>query len=43
MTPDDFMKIAIALSANCKSEEEKRTPRFVVVIAEGNEIVGLVD
>jgi pyrimidine deaminase RibD-like protein len=41
VTPEDFMKIAIALSANCKPEDEKRTPRLGVVIAQGEELIGL--
>src|SRR4051812_3642725 len=35
------MKMAIALSANCKPEDAKRTPRLGVVIAQGEELVGL--
>jgi diaminohydroxyphosphoribosylaminopyrimidine deaminase / 5-amino-6-(5-phosphoribosylamino)uracil reductase len=41
MSPDDFMKIAVALSANCKPEDPKRTPRLGVVITQGEELVGL--
>jgi diaminohydroxyphosphoribosylaminopyrimidine deaminase / 5-amino-6-(5-phosphoribosylamino)uracil reductase len=41
VTPEDFMKIAIALSANCNPENRERTPCLGVVITQGNEIIGL--
>jgi pyrimidine deaminase RibD-like protein len=41
MTPTDFMKMAVALSANCRPEDAKRTPRLGVVIAQGEEVIAM--
>ncbi len=40
MAPEDFMTLAVELSAECRPDKPKRTPRLGVVIADGDEIIG---